>query len=50
MILLLWNEPVKRFSTAAEKTGQQYVSPKIGEAYTLGENFKQEDWWNFENK
>ncbi|MDT0643939.1 MBL fold metallo-hydrolase [Zunongwangia sp. F363] len=45
-----WNEPIKRFTVAAEKAGLPYISPKIGEPYTLGENFRQEDWWNFGNK
>jgi hypothetical protein len=27
---------------------QEVVSPRIGEAYVLGEQFSQEEWWNFE--
>ncbi|MDT0648045.1 MBL fold metallo-hydrolase [Zunongwangia sp. F260] len=45
-----WNEPVKRFVASAKKAGQQYVVPKIGEPYKLGEDFNQETWWNFEEK
>ncbi len=45
-----WNEPIKRAVSAAERLGQKYVSPQIGELYTLGEHFDQSDWWNFEKK
>ena len=40
-----WNESVKRLVKESEKTGQAYVAPKIGEAYTIGEKFQQSFWW-----
>ncbi len=43
-----WNESIKRVTAEATKKDQKYVSPRIGEAYILGESFKQKDWWNFE--
>lgn len=45
-----WNEPVKRMVAEAKKSKQNFVSPLIGETYILGENFDQNDWWNFEDK
>ncbi|WP_417886851.1 MBL fold metallo-hydrolase [Zunongwangia sp.] len=43
-----WNEPIKRFTKAADEEGLSYVSPKIGELYQLNQEFKQEVWWDFE--
>ena len=44
-----WNEPIRRFTQAAKKQGQTYVSPMIGEAFYLNDKFHQESWWEFEN-
>ena len=43
-----WNEPIKRFTKAADADKLSYVSPKIGELYQLNQEFKQEVWWDFE--
>lgn len=40
-----WNESIKRLVRESEKIGQAYVSPLIGQVYTLGENFEQVSWW-----
>ncbi|WP_373056726.1 MBL fold metallo-hydrolase [Zunongwangia sp. H14] len=45
-----WNEPIQRFTAAAKKASLSYISPKIGQPVTFGEDFQQDDWWNFENK
>lgn len=45
-----WNEPIKRLVVAAKKENQEFVAPMIGEAYTIGEEYNQQDWWNFERK
>lgn len=44
-----WNEPVKRFIKAAEKENNNFIVPKIGEPYSLKNEFHQEAWWEFEN-
>ncbi len=41
-----WDEPIKRMTREAHKKGLKYVSPKIGQVFTLGEDFQQEEWWN----
>ncbi|MDN3593760.1 MBL fold metallo-hydrolase [Zunongwangia endophytica] len=43
-----WNEPIKRFTKAANDQNLSYVSPKIGELYELNQKFEQEVWWDFE--
>ncbi len=43
-----WNDPVKRLAIATQKEAQAFVSPMIGQPYILGENFEQEEWWNFD--
>ena len=43
-----WNEPVKRMTAAAARARHKYVAPMIGEPFTLGQDFKQKEWWNFE--
>jgi len=43
-----WNEPIKRLAIAAKSTKQCFVSPMIGQAYTIGEEHQQVDWWDFE--
>jgi len=41
-----WNEPIKRLFKAAEQMSYKITSPKIGETYSLGKDFIQEEWWN----
>lgn len=43
-----WNEPIQRFTTAAEGTGLRYVSPQIGEPVDFTLEYEQEPWWLFE--
>lgn len=45
-----WNEPVRRLSKAAQEEHRKFVSPKIGEVFSLDEPFQQEKWWEFEDK
>src|SRR5690606_6801207 len=45
-----WNEPIKRATAEANKKDQKFVSPIIGETYTIGDPFNQKEWWNFEQK
>lgn len=40
-----WNEPVRIVHQTAAKHGLQVVSPRIGEPYALGQEWKQEAWW-----
>ncbi len=41
-----WNEPVQRFSSEAIKKDLDFVSPRIGEVYRIGQEFDQKKWWN----
>lgn len=41
-----WNDSINRLVVAAVKENQKYVSPHIGEAYTLGLEHKQIRWWD----
>ncbi len=43
-----WNEPIKRFVTAANKAQLAFVAPQIGEPYKIGEKVISENWWEFE--
>lgn len=45
-----WNEPIQRFTAAAEKAELEYFSPRIGEPLNLNAEYIQEPWWLFENK
>lgn len=45
-----WNEPISRLKKAAKEQGQAFVSPLIGEAYTLGQDYEHTDWWDFKLK
>lgn len=45
-----WNEPIQRFTAAAEESGLNYYAPKIGEAVNITNQNIQEPWWLFENK
>ncbi len=40
-----WNESILRLRVEASKQQQPFVSPMIGQPYTLGEKFEQTDWW-----
>lgn len=42
-----WNDSIKRLMKAATKDGPKIVMPRIGETYVVGEDFKQETWWDF---
>lgn len=43
-----WNEPIKRLSRCALVEKQKYVAPMIGEVYSLGMNYSQKNWWDFD--
>ncbi len=43
-----WNEPIRRLTASAQNASQKYVTPMIGEVYSLGENIKPFHWWDFE--
>lgn len=45
-----WNEPIRRFTSAAENEGFSYAAPKIGEPCYFQEKYDQQDWWEFETK
>ena len=40
-----WTEPVERALKAAENTGIEVLTPKIGEALTFSQFIKTEKWW-----
>ena len=40
-----WNEPAKRVVKAARVSGQQIITPRIGELVTLGDNRSWPEWW-----
>lgn len=39
-----WKEPVERFTTEAKKQNQLYITPQLGEIFTLGSEM-QTSWW-----
>ncbi len=41
-----WNEPVKRVLAKAKELNVKVLTPKIGEAVTLGKPFQVNEWWN----
>ncbi len=43
-----WNEPPKRLMAAAVKEHQPFVIPMIGEVYTIGDDYAQTIWWEFD--
>jgi hypothetical protein len=43
--LFPWYEPIERFVIAANKTGVDYLTPKIGELVVLGKPGGREEWW-----
>jgi len=40
-----WDEPIKRFITAAEKAGIHYTTPMIGQPVVLDTYYPKEKWW-----
>lgn len=40
-----WDEPIKRFTKAADEAGIHYTTPLIGEPIVLGEQYPKEKWW-----
>ncbi len=40
-----WNEPVKRVLGKAKELGIQVMTPKIGEPFSIGSNFENNQWW-----
>lgn len=40
-----WNESILRLSAEANKQGQYFVMPLIGQPYHLEETFEQDTWW-----
>ena len=44
-----WNDPIKRFTSAAKEVQQDFIAPKIGEAVEFTKKYDQEPWWLFEN-
>ena len=40
-----WYEPIERFVIAANKTGVDYLTPKIGELVVIGKPGGREEWW-----
>jgi L-ascorbate metabolism protein UlaG (beta-lactamase superfamily) len=40
-----WNESIQRLSAEANKQGQYFVMPLIGQPYHLGDTFEQDTWW-----
>ena len=46
-----WYEPIERFSTAANQSGIDYLTPKIGEVVNPGQVGGRDAWWKpFTNK
>lgn len=45
-----WNEPIRRFTSAAQKEDFSYAAPRIGEPYYFQEKYDQQAWWEFETK
>ena len=43
--LFPWFEPIERLLVAAERSGIDYLTPKIGEVIRNGSTGSREDWW-----
>lgn len=41
-----WNEPIKRFTKAADEKGVSYSTPMIGEPIEVGRNYPESVWWD----
>lgn len=42
-----WDEPIQRVLKKAEEIKVQVATPKIGEAFVIGEALPKEKWWEF---
>lgn len=42
-----WDEPIKRLTAEAAKTGLLLATPQIGEPVVIGKPFPQRTWWTF---
>jgi L-ascorbate metabolism protein UlaG (beta-lactamase superfamily) len=40
-----WDEPIRRALKAAEETGADMVTPRLGETLVVGEAFQGDAWW-----
>ena len=40
-----WDDGVERFTIAADKENIKYITPKIGETITYGQNMNTDKWW-----
>jgi len=40
-----WDEPINRLSAEATAKNQKFITPLIGEPYTIGEDFNSKEWW-----
>jgi L-ascorbate metabolism protein UlaG (beta-lactamase superfamily) len=40
-----WDEPINRFTAAAEKAGIQYTTPMIGEPVVINNSYPKQRWW-----
>ena len=40
-----WTEPVERFLKKAKELNVQTCTPRIGEVFTIGENYPSSHWW-----
>jgi L-ascorbate metabolism protein UlaG (beta-lactamase superfamily) len=43
-----WREPIRRLKKQAALTGVTLVTPRITQAFEVGVDFKQDDWWELE--
>ena len=43
--LFPWYEPIERFLIEANRTGVNYLTPKIGEVVVLGKPGGRDKWW-----
>ncbi len=41
-----WNEPIRRFTAAADRAGLPYATPRIGEPVILGQAPPATTWWH----
>ncbi len=44
-----WKEPIRRLKRQASLTGAQVLTPRIGQIFQVGLDFRQEDWWESED-
>jgi len=41
-----WDDPIKSIYKIAQERKINLLTPKIGETFTIGEDFKSSEWWN----